>query len=119
MSNSNLNKKVIALLFEYAGTDPACPVCKADLSERVRANLMDGKVVYCKACGNRTNWRYGTDLHMAKISEWQYLCMLIGFKLYPPNPTPDDFKRASSFLELDIESVKFWHKKITGNGAAA
>ena len=117
MFGADVDKEVMALLMKRAGVEPACPVCKADLSGTVRANLMNGKVIYCKSCGNRTNWKYGTDLYAAKISAWYYLCLSIIFSVYT-TPTSDDYKLISNALQLDLDSVKYWHKKITGNGAA-
>lgn len=99
------------VLTSILGIQPNCPQCRGDLSGKVQARLLAGKRVQCVQCGFYGTWRYGTELHAARISNSQFIAMLFGFLLFP-TPTSTDFSRISATLEIDINTVKSWHTKI-------
>ena len=104
----NIDDKTLTSIL---GIEARCPQCHADLSGRVQSRLLSGNRVQCIQCGFYGTWRYGTELHAARISNAQFIMMFHGFILFP-TPSPSDFVRISKTLELDINTIKSWHSKI-------
>lgn len=90
------------LVMEALGVDAACPVCRAELSARVRGAFRAGNRVKCTPCGWRGTWHDGTILKRSRLSASQFLFLsaLIRFS--------DDNRQIAEFIGVDPDTVRAW-----------
>ena len=104
MYSADFDDKSRNLAMSILGVQPCCPKCGGSFSQKVETSFVAGQRVKCGQCDFYGNWRYGTKLEGARISNTQFLALFFKYTL------PNDAPAIAKTLGLDPGTVRTWRE---------